>query len=80
MRGQRSRINSPTLAIDGPGEATILCVPDGSAVTVLGETSDGNQLVRVDWDGRTVLMFARDLVERGERILEADAEPVNRSV
>jgi hypothetical protein len=72
MRGQRFKINSPTLAIDPPGATKFLHVPDGSWVTVIGETSDGNQLVSVDWDGRTVLMFTRDLIERGERIADAD--------
>jgi hypothetical protein len=79
MRGQRFRISSPTVAIDGT-ETKILHMSVGCEVTVVGETSDSNQLVGVMWNGRAVLMFARDLVERGERIPDADAASANKSV
>ena len=71
MQGQRFKIKTPTVAVERPGdETTLLQVPIDAAITILGEPTEGNGLIRVDWNGRIVMMFTRDLFERGEQIAE----------
>ena len=68
MVGARFRIKSPTVAIDkseyGSG---LLHVPIDSAITVVSAGGESG-FVEVEWNGRVVKMFARDLAERTERI------------
>jgi len=73
MPDQRIKIKSPTVAFERPGEGgKIIHIPAGSKIRVIGEESDGNKLVSVEWNNRNVSMFARDLVDRGEPISEGD--------
>lgn len=68
MSGQRFKINTPTVAIEPGRDTKIIHIPKDSPVKVIREDLDGNQLLRVEWNGRTLSMFARDLSERGELI------------
>jgi len=71
MRTIQFRISTPTVGIDRPGSgATLLHIPAGSAVKVIGELPNADSLVAVEWNGRKVLMFARDLRDRAEPISE----------
>ena len=71
MRGKCFRIKTPTVAIERRDDETrLLQVPSNAAVTVIGGLADSNRLVDVEWDGRTVMMFTRDLLERCEPIPE----------
>jgi hypothetical protein len=54
------------------GSSTEL-IPLGAVVRVMDSPLmdsplDGNRLVDVDWDGRTVMMFTTDIRERCERL------------
>jgi len=65
LRGQRYRLNSPTLAIiqhDGQNSPTT--IPNGAVVKVVNGPLDGNRLVDVMWEGKTVMMFTTDIRER----------------
>ena len=65
MRGQRYRLQTATLAIinlDGQNHPTT--VPSGAIVKVVDGPLDGNRLVDVIWDGKTVMMFTTDIRER----------------
>lgn len=88
MPGGRYLLKSPTLAIasqddmDRPvtkysvrllGSSTEL-IPFGAVVRVINGPLDGNRLVDVDWEGKTVMMFTTDLRERCER-LDDDGPP-----
>ncbi len=69
MRGQRYRLNIPTLAIiqhDGLNCPTT--IPNGAVVKVISGPLDGNRLVDVMWDGKTVMMFTTDIRERAVRL------------
>ena len=69
--GHRYRIQIATLAIinhDGQNHPTT--VPSGAIVKVVDGPLDGNRLVDVNWEGKTVMMFTVDLRERGVRLEE----------
>jgi hypothetical protein len=70
MRGYQFRMTTPTVAIENPNDPRILQVPIGTSVTVIGGPATGSSVVDVEWDGRRVMMFTRDLLERAERIHE----------
>ncbi len=70
MRGYHFRMTTPTLAIEQPDDVRELQIPVGTSVTVVGEPVTGSILVDVEWNGRRVMMFTRDLLERAERIHE----------
>ena len=88
MPGERYVLKSPTLAIAGQdaqnrpltkysvrllGSSTEL-IPLGAVVRVIDGPLDGNRLVDVDWEGKTVMMFTMDILERCER-LDDDGPP-----
>ena len=61
------RLNKPTIALFfEEGRQVARTIPQGAVVQV--NTTEGNKLIEVVWEGRTVLMFAQDLRARGERI------------
>ena len=69
IRGQRYRLNTPTLAIikqDGQNRPTT--IPPDSVVKVMDGLLEGNRLVDVRWDGKTVMMFTTDIRERCEQL------------
>ena len=69
MRGQRFRMQTPTLAIlSQDGHRIPVTIPQGATVEVIEGPLDGNRLVDVAWEGKTVMMFTIDLRERGARI------------
>jgi hypothetical protein len=75
MHGDLFKINSPTVAIERPGNnAKVIHIPAGSAIRVVKEASGADLLVGVEWNGRALSMFARDLVERGERVQDGLAD------
>jgi hypothetical protein len=68
MPAHSYRIKDPTLGIvDIDGRSSMLTVPVGSIVTV-EHTAAESPLQRVEWDGRTMMMFTRDLRTRAELI------------
>lgn len=69
----RLKLKSDTLAIaEEKGQRILLTIPMNHAITLSGDvTLDGSKLVEVQWAGRAVMMFARDLRERGEEIKQA---------
>jgi len=69
MCGERYRLKSPTHAIvqhDGLNCPTT--VPSGAVIRVVAVPIDGNRLVDVIWDGKTVMMFKTDIQERCTRL------------
>jgi len=69
IRGQRYRLNTPTLAIvEIDGQHSPVTVPNGAVVKVVDGPLDGNRLVDVNWDGKTVMMFTTDIRERCVRL------------
>jgi hypothetical protein len=69
MRGQRYRLKTPTLAIVvRDGQNAPITIPSGAEIEVVNGPLDGNRLLDVAWEGKTVMMFTTDIRERGERL------------
>jgi hypothetical protein len=69
---QQYKLNSPTIALvlEG-GKQIMLHVPTGSTITVLDSLTSSrlpNRQVEVRWLGKSLLMFAADILERGEKL------------
>jgi hypothetical protein len=60
-------MKSPTLAIL-PQDHVPVMIPKGGEVEVLDGPLNGNRLVDVHWEGKTVMMFTYDVRDRGERL------------
>ncbi|HEY7336234.1 MAG TPA: hypothetical protein VH639_15195 [Bryobacteraceae bacterium] len=62
-------METPTLAIDAAdGNRVAVTIPAGNIVKVVAGPSDGDRLVDVLWNGRTLVMFAIDLKQRGTEL------------
>ncbi len=69
MVGQRFRMKTPTLAIMAQdGVKVPVMIPKGAEVEVLDGPLNGNRLVDVRWEGKTVMVFTNDVRDRGERV------------
>ena len=67
----RYRITNPTLALfEEGGRHVAHTVPTGTVLTVDNQAFNGEKLVNVTWDGKTVMMFAEDLRLRSELVKE----------
>ncbi len=92
MSGQRYRLTTPTLAITSAGEehrpptkysirllgSTTALVPLGAVLRVIDGPLNGNRLVHVEWEGKTVMMFTTDIRERCEQL--ADEVPPSTQI
>jgi hypothetical protein len=69
--GRRFRLNHETIAISGAnGKREAIMIPESAIVKVIsGPTSERDRMVDVLWDGQVVVMFAVDLIARGEEIV-----------
>jgi len=75
VRGKRYRLNTPTLAIMvRDGHKVPVTIPKGGEIVVIDDAFDGHRLLAVQWEGETVMTFAIDIRERGER-LDAASSP-----
>jgi hypothetical protein len=88
MPGERYLLKTPTLAIASQDDqnrpatkysvkllgSTAQLVPLGAVVKLIDGCLDGNRLVDVEWEGKTIMMFTTDIRERCER-LNDDALP-----
>jgi hypothetical protein len=43
-------------------------IPKGAEVEILDGPLNGNRLMDVRWDGKTVMVFTNDVRDRGERV------------
>jgi hypothetical protein len=65
----RYRINSPTIALfEQDGRHVADTVPAGALIEINSDTFDGENLLEVVWDGKSVLMFTQDLRKRAESV------------
>jgi hypothetical protein len=69
MIGQRFRLKTPTLAIMAQDHSKVpVMIPKGAEVEVLDGPLNGNRLVDVSWEDKTVMVFTNDIRDRGERL------------
>ena len=67
MIGERFRMKSPTLAIMAQDGAKIpVMIPKGAEVEILDGPLNGNRLVDVRWEGKSIMVFTNDIRDRGE--------------
>jgi hypothetical protein len=68
--GKRFTLTVPTLAIESVDDRRVaITLPVDAVIKVIsGPTSQDNRMVNVLWEGRTLVMFAVDLKERGQEI------------
>jgi len=67
----RYYITNPTLALfEEGGRHVAHTVPTGTVITLDSKAFDGDKLVNVTWDGKTVMMFTQDLRLRAELVKE----------
>jgi hypothetical protein len=63
----RYRMKNPTLAVViRDGQKVPVRIPKGGEIEVVDGPLDGDRLLDVRWDRKTVLMFTSDIRERGE--------------
>jgi len=73
--GQRFRLSDRVLALERPtGDTRAFYIERGETITVKHLPGDGDLLIDVVWSGRTVMMFRRELLEQGERVMNAGTE------
>jgi hypothetical protein len=72
LTGKRFKLENPTMALDViDGRHVAVTIPTGSTIQVVsGPTGEGDRLVDVVWEGRTVAMFAYDVSVRGTEVKE----------
>ena len=72
LTGKMFRLESGTLAVEGIGGGLVkpcaVTVPAGAIIKVISGPQDGDGLVRVSWEGRTLGMFAVDVNMRGTEV------------
>lgn len=76
LSGKRFKIGTPTLALEAKdNERSAVTIPAGAVVRVLsGPLRKGDTgTLSVEWEGRTVAMFAIDLEVRGIEIKDRSA-------
>ena len=75
MIGQRFRLKSPTLAIMTQDGANIaIMIPKGAEVEVIDGPLNGNWLLDIRWECKTVMVFTNDIRDRGELTEALDAQ------
>ena len=76
LTGKRFKLAKATLAIDViDGKRTAITIPAEATIKVVSEPSGhGDQMIHALWEGRTVVMFAVDIQERGTGITGQSAK------
>ena len=66
---QRYRLNTTTRGVfNQDGQKRPITIPPGAVVKVMNDPLDGNNLIDVKWDGKTIMMFTTDIRERCEKL------------
>ena len=75
LTGKEYKLQKPTLALEViGGKRYTVTIPDGAVLKVLsGPTGAGDRMVDVLFEGRTVVMFAIDVKDRGTEIMDRSA-------
>jgi hypothetical protein len=70
MVGKR-RLTKATIAV---ATATRIAesIPNGEIIEICHEPDEGSRMIDVLWEGRPMMMFIQDLLDRGEEVLDND--------
>ena len=68
--GKHFRLKAATLGIESVGEQrTAIMIPAGAVIEVLsGPRPDDKRMVDVLWEDRKLVVFAEDIIKRGEEV------------
>jgi hypothetical protein len=66
---QRFKLTDPTMATAGFSEC-LISIPAGTILSVDSDDMNVGTSVLVEWEGRLVTMFAADLLQRAERMID----------
>ena len=73
LTGKKFKLERATLAITMvEGRRRAIAIPVGAVIKVVSGPTPGDRMVDVQWDGKTVEMFAVDVDVRGTEIIGAD--------
>ncbi len=75
--GKRFRLTTPILAVNVEDhiKSSTVHIPLGAILEVVSGPTDGDGMMDVLWDGRTVAVFSIDLNVRGTEIADKSAGP-----
>jgi hypothetical protein len=66
LTGKRFELRTPTMAIDAiDGKRVAITIPAGTTIKVVSGAREGDRMLDVLWEGRTYVMFATDVTDRG---------------
>jgi len=69
VTGKRFQLRKDTVAIaDNGGKREAVTVPAGAIVKVIAGPDQGDRLIDVLWDGKSIMMFVVDVFTRGTEI------------
>ena len=76
LSGKRFRLKRATISIESTvDDRLVVTIPTGAVVTVLsGPRPDDMRMVDILWDKKPLVMFAVDILERGEEITYKSAD------
>ena len=76
LTGKQFKLERPTVSVERlDGHRKAVTLPAGAIIKVLsGSMGDGDRMVEVLWEGRTLAMFAVDVNVRGTAIKEYSAK------
>jgi hypothetical protein len=76
LTGKQFKLKRPTVCVERlDGHRKAVTLPAGAIIKVLsGSMGDGDRMVEVLWEGRTLAMFAVDVNVRGSEIKEYGAK------
>ena len=71
LTGKRFKLRKSTLAFDViDAKRSAVTIPDGAIIAVAAGPTDGDGMVDILWEGRTVVMFTIDLNVHGAEITD----------
>jgi len=74
LTGKKFRLERATLSVESiDGKRTAVTVPSGAVIKVISGPKNGDGLVNISWEGRTLQMFAVDVDVRGTEIEDKGA-------
>jgi hypothetical protein len=73
LSGRRFRLTTETLGVQTiEGKRIAVIVPEGVVIKIIsGPRPDDTRMLDVQWEEKTLVMFAQDVHSRGEEVVDA---------
>ncbi len=81
LTGRRFILREPVIAsaVEAGGRIVASVVPSSSVIEIVSGTASGLRTLKVSWNGSVFAMFASDIDERGEELLDTGAPQAARA-